>query len=303
MAVNLSYSVTIIVPYFNQEALVNKSVKSLLALDYPAEQLKIILVDDGSTDQTGDRLEAFASDSRIQIIRFPLNRGRAAARNAGLAVAASDLIGLLDGDMTVDPDWLNRMIESLTPAVAGIVGDTRLPDGLLPNRLDKYFYSYYRGARQIGEDRPLHFRWFLFNNTIVRKSALDKVGVFDDSFKTYGGEDTDLAIRFYRAFPDGLRFSGKAVACHHHQRTVAEFCATMKAFGRDNLPVLLTRYPECRAALAGDWIRSVRGYLAFNPIIRGLVKLLARISGSPALTRYLVVDSTIAGSRIASPVP
>ena len=114
------------------------------------------------------------------------------------------------------------------------MGDSCLPKNVQPNSLDRYFYSFYRGARNIGESKPLHFRWFLFNNTVIRRSALEVVGKFDDIFTTYGGEDTDLSIRLWEKYPYGLRFSSKAISEHYHERHLEEFCSSMYFYGKNN---------------------------------------------------------------------
>jgi len=294
-------SVSIVVPYYNQEHIVEQSVSNLISQEYPAEKLNFIFIDDGSSDSTKSILDRFTVDERVQVISFSRNRGRSAARNAGITASDSELIGFLDGDMTVEPDWLRHLADLLTGDVVGAMGDSKLPPGTVPNRLDRYFYSYYRGARQIGENRPLHFKWFLFNNALISRQALDKIGYFDLSFTTYGGEDTDLAIRLWRAFPKGLRFSTKAVSYHHHRRTVAGFCESMRGYGEENLPRLLDRYPEYHSEIAGHWIWSVKGRLIFNRMIFSLVWILFQLIPLPLLIRYLVIYSVIRGARNTTP--
>ncbi len=292
-------SVTIVVPFFNQENVVGNCIRNLLNQDYPSDRLNFVFIDDGSSDETARILKEFALKPQIKSIFFSENRGRSAARNAGIAAADSELIGFLDGDMTVESDWLQLLIDILDSNVVGAMGDSRLPEDTTPNRLDRYFYSFYRGARRIGENQPLHFRWFLFNNAVIRRSVLDEIGNFDQTFTTYGGEDTDLAIRLWQAYPAGLRFSTRAVSYHHHRRTVKTFCATMECFGFENLPRLLDRYPEYSSELAGTWVWSLKGRLVFNCIVRTIIQLFFRVLPWPLFVRYLVIDSVIRGARRA----
>ncbi len=292
-------TVTIIVPFYNQEHVVTRSVDNLLAQDYPAEKLSFVFINDGSTDATGKILAAKESIPRVAVINFTENQGRAKARNAGIRVAQSELVGFLDGDMTVAKDWLRCLTSIVDEQVVGAMGDSRLPPQEKANRLDRYFYSFYRGARQSGESQPLHFRWFLFNNALVRFSALERIGFFNESFTTYGGEDTDLAIRLWEAYPQGLRFSSRAVSYHHHRRTVAEFCRSMESYGRENLPRLLAIYPQHRQELAGEWVHSLKGRLVFNLLMLALVRLVYSIYAFPWLVRYLVVAAVIRGARQA----
>ena len=297
MEINITYTVTIIVPFYNQENVAEHTICSLLKQEYPEESLNFIFIDDGSKDSTNKILKKFVQDPRITLIFFPENRGRSASRNAGIASANSELIGFLDGDMTVEPDWLQLLTDRLDKNVVGVMGDSRLPIDAAPNLLDRYFYSFYRGARQIGENKPLYFRWFLFNNTVIRCSALKMIGNFDNAFTTYGGEDTDLAIRLWEAYPNGLRFSSQAVSEHHHKREVDEFCKSMYYYGKNNLPILLKKYPQYKDDLGGDWIYTLKGLFLFNPIVRWFVGLLNRYLSNFFLTRYMVIDAVIRGAR------
>ncbi|NOZ03194.1 MAG: glycosyltransferase [FCB group bacterium] len=291
-------TVSIIVPCYNVAPVVERCATSLMALDYPQEKLTIVFVNDGSTDSTVNRLKEFERASNIVLINHEQNRGLAAARNTGIRATPSEVICFLDSDMSVSPDWLRTMLAELSADdVVGVMGDNRLADGLRPNALDRYFYSRWRGARKNRNKHSLGFQWFLFHNTALKRRVIDRVGMFDECITTYGGEDTDLAIRIWEAFPDQLRFTDRATSQHHHQRTVAQFCRAMEQYGYTNLPVLLRRYPQHRKGLAGDWIHSLKGRLVFNCFVRRLVRLACRIYPAPALIRYLVVDSVIRGAR------
>ncbi len=292
-------SISIVVPYYNQEQIVEQSVRSLLDQDYPRELINFYFIDDGSTDRTADILQLFSAEQGVQLITFENNRGRSASRNAGITAGDSVLVGFLDGDMTVESSWLRLLVELINEDVVGAMGDSRLPAGTTPNRLDRYFYSFYRGARQVGENWPLHFRWFLFNNALLRRDALAQIGYFDETFTTYGGEDTDLAIRLWQAYPAGLRFSMRAVSYHHHRRTVATFCQAMQGYGYENLPRLLERYPAHAKEMAGNLIWTLKGRLIFNRFVRGLVAGLFHLLPLPVFVRYLVVESVIRGARQA----
>lgn len=102
-------SVAIAVPCFNEERTVALTLRSLLALDYPADRLRIIVVDDGSTDGTFAAASQFASDPRVTIIRKE-NGGKHTAMNVALANTDAELIGCLDADSTVAPEALRRAV-------------------------------------------------------------------------------------------------------------------------------------------------------------------------------------------------
>jgi cellulose synthase/poly-beta-1,6-N-acetylglucosamine synthase-like glycosyltransferase len=116
-------SVAIVVPCFNESKTLGATVRSLLALEYPPEKLQIIIVDDGSTDDTYAVARQFESD-RVKVFR-KANGGKHSAMNFALAQTQADLIGCLDADSVVAPDALlviaplfdNSKIAAVTPGI------------------------------------------------------------------------------------------------------------------------------------------------------------------------------------------
>jgi cellulose synthase/poly-beta-1,6-N-acetylglucosamine synthase-like glycosyltransferase len=116
--------IAIAVPCFNESRTVESTIRSLLALDYPADKLEIIAVDDGSTDTTLSVLEQFEGDSRVRIFSKE-NGGKHTAMNLALANTSAELIGCLDADSVVAPDALkhivpvfqNERVSAVTPCI------------------------------------------------------------------------------------------------------------------------------------------------------------------------------------------
>lgn len=126
-------SVAIIVPCFNEETALSASLQSLLALEYPHALLQIIVVDDGSTDDTLAVARTFAHDSRVTILEKE-NGGKHTAMNMGLAHTSAELVGCLDADSVVAPSALmhivpvfnNSRIAAVTPGIHVRVPKTAL---------------------------------------------------------------------------------------------------------------------------------------------------------------------------------
>ncbi len=107
---------SVIVPIYNIAPYMERGVSSLCNQTY--RNLEIILVDDGSTDESGTRCDDFAKkDARVKVIHRP-NGGLSAARNTGFAAATGALIAFMDGDDFVDPEMYARMISAMTFADA-----------------------------------------------------------------------------------------------------------------------------------------------------------------------------------------
>lgn len=103
-------TVTIVVPCYNEEKTVIGTIESLLSLDYPKEKLSLLVVDDGSTDNTRKIVEErFSHNPQIQIFTKE-NGGKHTALNFAIEKADSELIGCLDADSFVDKDALRRMV-------------------------------------------------------------------------------------------------------------------------------------------------------------------------------------------------
>ena len=103
--------ISVIIPAYNIEDYIQKSLRSVLGQTY--RHLEIIVVDDGSTDATGQICDRMASeDARIQVIH-KANGGLADARNAGIAAATGAYIGFVDGDDWIDADMYEKLLGAL----------------------------------------------------------------------------------------------------------------------------------------------------------------------------------------------
>jgi hypothetical protein len=106
--------VTAMVASYNYERFLGRALDSVLAQDYPADRLEIVVVDDGSTDGTPALLESYraAHPERIRVIR-QANQGNKAAANAAIAASRGELLAMLDADDTWPVDKTRRQVERL----------------------------------------------------------------------------------------------------------------------------------------------------------------------------------------------
>jgi len=290
--------IDIVIPCYNVERAISRTLESLNAQSYPKNLYHCYFINDASTDKTTTILNSHSDYSSITIINCAINKGSSATRNAGIKKSKAEFICFLDGDMEVHPDWLQSLLNYFTsPNIVAVMGDNVMPLGIEPTIFEKYYFSRLRGARQLKDGDFVPRRLMLFGNVMMRRNIFADVGEYDESFLHYGGEDTDLAFRIANKFPKGFRFSNQSTSRHYHPRSVESFCNSMHLYGKENLPVLLARYPKHEKELAGDWIHSVKGLLVFNSILRKIVNIIFKGFPSIFLIRYKVIDAVITGAR------
>lgn len=137
--------ISVIVPVYNSINCLERCVRSLCAQTY--EELEILLIDDGSTDGTGELCERLAVDDARILVRHKENGGASSARNAGLSEASGDYIGFVDSDDYIDNyvyEELARVLEDGKYPVAQISRDEvdedgrRLPDICTPPEQERF---------------------------------------------------------------------------------------------------------------------------------------------------------------------
>jgi poly-beta-1,6-N-acetyl-D-glucosamine synthase len=115
--------VSVLIPAYNEEAVIATSVRAALKSDYP--QFEVLLLDDGSTDDTeAAALEAAAGDTRFRVLRDPVNRGKAEQLNAGFARARHALVLVTDADTHMHPHAIRFLVARIesSPVLAGVAG-------------------------------------------------------------------------------------------------------------------------------------------------------------------------------------
>lgn len=189
-------SVTIIVPCFNEETTVKRTIYSLLDLEYPEQKLTIMIVDDGSTDNTWDVIQEFKDDSRITLMQKQNEGSKFAALNFALNHIDSDLVGVLDADSWVSPKALNYyMYHFRDPQVMAtipsmVIGD---PDSFL-RKAQKAEYDIGLFARKaFANINSIYITPGPFS--VFRKYVFDTLGPYKEAHHT---EDAEIALRMQK---------------------------------------------------------------------------------------------------------
>jgi glycosyltransferase involved in cell wall biosynthesis len=170
--------ISVIVPVCNGAGFLAEAIASVRAQDPPVAE--IIVVDDGSTDGSGDLAETLGSD--IRVIRQDRNVGPAAARNCGITAAIGAIIGFLDVDDLWTSDATSLLLSGMRrvsqPAIAA--GRIKVISGPFP------FGA--AAASPIMEGYAMHF-----GSCLIRRHVFDEIGLLDPALRY--GEDTDWFMR------------------------------------------------------------------------------------------------------------
>ena len=192
--INTEILISVIIPCYNSESFIIDALESVKAQSY--SNLEIIIINDGSTDNTKDIVMGFiASNARLNIILIDqLNKGVSAARNAGLRAASGDWIALLDSD----DKWLSKKLEKQM----AIVTSNPNVDFLGTNRngeiFDQFIYKKIEALTQI-YPRDLFYKMFFFTSTVIfKKEILNTIGYFDEKISFC--EDAKFFIQICRRY-------------------------------------------------------------------------------------------------------
>jgi glycosyltransferase involved in cell wall biosynthesis len=189
--------VDVVVPAYNAGREID-AVLECLAGQSALGRARVTVVDDGSTDDTGARLESFARGRPwLTVLRQP-NLGRAAARNRGLAVATAPLVAFLDADILVDAEWLGRHLAAQQARPGMVMGEI-VQGGEGADGPADGLYDLCAAFGRFSPGGALAWVCVTAGNLSAPRDAVLACGGFDTGFSGWGPEDLELAYRLVRA--------------------------------------------------------------------------------------------------------
>jgi GT2 family glycosyltransferase len=246
--------VSVVVCTYNGGRTLRQCLESLRSVDYPAYD--VIVVDDGSTDETGSILREFAD---VRAIRQP-NLGLSVARNVGLQAATGDVVAYTDSDCFADPDWLTRLVYRLEETGAAAVGGPNLTpeDGWLAACIAAApgQPTHVLESDQVAEHVP-------GCNMAFRKQALLSINGFDPIFRT-AGDDVDLCWRLQQSGA-WITFAPGAFVWHHRRATPRRYLRQQAGYGEAEALLRFKHPDRFNGRGDGKW----RGVM-YGPSLQGL---------------------------------
>jgi cellulose synthase/poly-beta-1,6-N-acetylglucosamine synthase-like glycosyltransferase len=193
---DFSEPISIVIAAYNEGKIIAGTLKSLLATDYKGK-LEILVVDDGSADQTSAEVERVAVvDPRVRLLRQE-NRGKARALQRALSAACHGIVVFVDADTHFQPDTLSLLVEPFTDDEIGAVSGHAKVGNLRTFIARCQSLEYTCGFNL---DRRAYTRWNCITVvpgaiSAIRKSAIDQAGGL--SLQTLA-EDTDLTLALHK---------------------------------------------------------------------------------------------------------
>ncbi|MCT2536670.1 glycosyltransferase family 2 protein [Aquibacillus koreensis] len=234
--------VSVLVPAHNEEVVIEKTLEALSNLTYPNYLLEIIIINDNSSDRTGEIAESYARRfSYMKVIHTkPPNggKGKSGALNIGLRESTGEIICVYDADNTPEPDavfWLVQGLQNDNKAGA-IVGKFRVTNANknLLTRLINIETITFQWLAQAG-------RWFWFKmttipgtNFAIRRSILEELDGWDEKALS---EDTELSFRVYD-LGYYIRFFPSAITWEQEPETIRVWWKQRTRWARGNLYVI-----------------------------------------------------------------
>ncbi|MHB9129784.1 MAG: glycosyltransferase family 2 protein [Armatimonadota bacterium] len=197
-------NITILVPAHNEEKVIERTVRYLLALDYPVHNMDLLVIDDASSDATPQILDRLAAENkRVKVLHRTKEEGgigKADALNAALKVTKNEFIAIYDADNCPEPAALKLLIAQFVrnPELAGVVGKFRTGNKRR-NLLTRFINIEglgFQGIMQAGRSQLWGIAALSGTNYIIRRSVVDELGGWDIEALA---EDAELSVRIYQA--------------------------------------------------------------------------------------------------------
>ena len=214
--------ISVVICTYNGAANLNACLNACCSLEYP--DFEVLVVDDGSTDQTPEIAASFP-----EVRYFRQNHGGLSnARNFGAAQASGDLIAYTDDDCQPDVDWLFWIARSFENPRIGAAGGPNLPPS--PEGLQEAIVASATGAPSHVLSEDLRAEHLPGCNLVLRREALDSVEGFQPQFVT-AGDDVDLC---WRLLDQGweLAFAPAAFVWHRRRTSIARYLRQQGGYGR-----------------------------------------------------------------------
>lgn len=276
MIQNSSFDVSVIIPTFNRLTVLRETLRRMDEQTFPQEKFEVIVIDDCSSDGTADFLATHKMSVNFSYFLNRNNLGRAKARNVGIRKAKGQYILMVDDDIWASPVLLEshmsqHALHSGEIAVVGaILVAQEVPRSTINEFLTKHHAWCYDEMNNCSG--PLPYSFCKTASLSMSRDLLHRIGLFNEAFTLYGGEDTELGYRLGQAGIE-LFFAKEAVGYHYHDETLDGFISKEVDRGM-SLETYRTLVPEKSSRAGSFFTPFYHRWISLRFILYNMMKLV-----------------------------
>jgi glycosyltransferase involved in cell wall biosynthesis len=257
--------VSVVVPVRDRAAALSRCLRALVAQDLSKERHQVVVVDDGSADESATIAEAAGA-----LVVRTAARGIPSARNEGIHAAGAEWVAFTDSDCAPSRGWLRCLLQATSQGPSGgVLGVAGRTVGMPSSAPAAQYFELAGGFHTEAHLAHPTFPFAPTNNVLYRRQALLDVGGFDERFRSYEG--CDLLTRLRRAGGGAVVYEPRAIVLHEHRGTWRQYWRQQRSYGSG-----LAQFMLCyrREAPWSAW-RELQAWAALVP-----TSLMAALPGS-----------------------
>jgi cellulose synthase/poly-beta-1,6-N-acetylglucosamine synthase-like glycosyltransferase len=283
--------VSIIVASYNNEGTIEECLHSILALDYPRDHFEVIVMDGVSKDATVEKAKQFP----VKVVSLHLN-APAAYNYAMKNEATYPILGFIDSDAKVEPQWLQKLVPHLDESdVAGVSGSIETWNADNPWAKSIGYELKYRYSR-IGK----YTYRIATMNLLLKKAVIEKAGGWDENLPSQ--YDTEMGFRLaakgYR-----IAYDPSAVCYHYNRSTLKAYYRQQRQYGKNTLRLYFKHGGLARGDEITDFGMNIQPILLLAAIVLFLVGIVPALRllwlGSGLILAYMLVYFAYSATRVA----
>lgn len=278
---------TVIIPTFNRAYILRECLEAIEHQDLPQKDFEVIVVDDGSKDDTPDVVDSFKGKIHHLYYFRQENQGQGIARNSAVQKARGNVAVIINDDIIVREDFLSQHLRFHLrfpyehEAVLGFTDWhpklTRTPfmdwltnGSTVMGRFGGHQFAYEKLKGKIEAD----YNFFYTSNISLKRSLLEQYP-FDPAFSGYGWEDIELGYRLHKRAGLRLYYNPDAIGYHDHAMTEESLPVRMRSIGKSAW-IFHHKYPELQKV--PSWTKRFAFWLLSNQVSLGILRLLRNIT-------------------------
>ena len=275
--------ISVVVPAHNAAATIDACLTSLVSQDFPSDKFEIIVVENGSSDDTTARIR----NHPVRLIESP-HKGQYRAINRGIEEAQGQFLALIDADCRASSSWLRSLCEAFTePEIGGCGGPLRTAS---EQTLVEQYTVYRRilDQEKMLQDQPCSPPFIVTANAMFRMSVVRQLGGFDPNLVP---GDADFSWRMQWA-GWRLKYVPDAVVDHFHRTSVRALWEQVTRYGEGNAELFKKHHARFGRSVWIDPMPYVWG-------VKALLKIpYARLTGRTPLEKSLPYFDLIANAGL-----